>query len=127
MQIILMDVLMMKKMLDILMLMLMMMITSSKNARPVCESSRERARHHSLRLGSEHTPYTPDHHDYADDVDDDDNVYADDGEGNDQRVERRRGILPGSLNIEGLQHTCWKIWGGWNYDGFFINLWVWKL
>ena len=94
-------------MMDILMLMMRKM-TSSKNARPVCESSREKVRHHSPMLGSEHIPYTPDHHHNHDDFDDG-------GKGNDHHVECRRDIKPGRLNIGGLQHTCWLILGGCNH------------
>ena len=90
------------------MMMRLMIITSSKNARPACGSSREKAQccH---RPGLEHIPCTPDHghdYDYNDHVDDynDD----DDDEGNDHHTYRRH-IIPDRLSIEGLQHTCWLI------------------
>ena len=45
---------------DEIMKIMMTMLTSSKSARPECESSREKARSSPL-MGSEHTQYTPDH------------------------------------------------------------------
>ena len=61
----------------------MMIITSSKNARPACGSSREKAQC-CLRPGLEHIPCTPDHdHDYDDHADD----YHDDDEGNDYHID----------------------------------------
>ena len=92
---------------DEIMKIMMTILTSSKSARPECESSREKARSSPL-LGSEHTQYTPDyHHDYHNcdedvDVGNDD----DDGEANDHHVDGRFAIsLFGNIYVGKMRNT----------------------
>ena len=87
---------------------MMTILTSSKSARPECESSREKARSSPL-MGSEHTQYTPDHHHDYHDCDEDVHVGNDDdddGEANDHHVDGRFAIsLFENIHVGKMRNT----------------------